>query len=130
MTSAEEPVYTVFIARRSVSYSFTVVPTTFDDTYTVTLEADFETHVPISVVTITPLDISLEPYELGLEDIIQYNIRNHGLIRTDDVSLQLPTSHPFLVFSAEIEDIGSLEALTSIIVPVKVVEWKEGRREL
>ena len=129
VTSAEEPVYTVFIARAAVSYSFTVVPTTFDETYTITLEADFETHVPIPVVTITPTELSLEPYELGLEDTIQYNITNHGLIRTDDVSFELPDGHPFLEFSTDVEDIGSLDALTSIIVPVKVtrVEGREKR---
>ena len=129
VTSAEEPVYTVFLARRAVSYSFTVVPTTFDETYTVTLEADFETHVPIPVVTITPRDLSLEPYELGLEDTIQYNITNHGLIRADDVEFELPEGHPFLEFSTDIEDIGSLDALTSIIVPVKVtrVDGREKR---
>ena len=120
VTSAEEPQITVFIARRAVSYSFSVVPTTFDETYTITLEADFETHVPIPVVTITPSDISLEPYELGLEDTIQYNITNHGLIRCDNVKFQLPTGHPFLEFSTDIEDIGSLDALTSIIIPVRV----------
>ena len=120
ITSAEEPVHIVFLARRAVSYTFSVIPTTFDETYTVTLEADFVTHVPIPVVTITPSEISLEPYELGLEDTIQYNITNHGLIRADDVGIDLPTGHPFLEFSTEIEDIGSLDALTSIIVPVKV----------
>ena len=129
VTSAEEPVYTVFLARTAVSYSFTVVPTTFDETYTVTLEADFETHVPIPVVTITPRDLSLEPYELGLEDTIQYNITNHGLIRTDNVTFELPDGHPFLEFSTDITDIGSLDALTSIIIPVKVtrVEGREKR---
>ena len=129
VTSAEEPHITVFIARRAVSYSFSVVPTTFDETYTITLEADFETHVPIPVVTITPNDISLEPYELGLEDTIQYNITNHGLIRCDNVKFQLPTGHPFLEFSTDIEDIGSLDALTSIIVAVRVtrIEGREKR---
>ena len=94
-----------------------------------TLEADFVTHVPIPVVTITPREVSLEPYELGLEDTIQYNITNHGLIRADDVGFQLPTEHPFLEFTTEIEDFGSLEALTSIIVPVKVtrVDGREKR---
>ena len=120
VTAAEAPVHTVFLPRRAVTYSFTVVPTTFEETYTVTLEADFVTHVPIPVVTITPREVSLEPYELGLEDTIQFNITNHGLIRADDVSLQLPTGHPFLKFSVDIEEFGSLDALTSIIVPVTV----------
>ena len=129
ITSAEEPIYTVFLARRAVTYSFTVVPTTFEEAYTVTLEADFETHVPIPVVTITPRELSLEPYELGLEDIIQYNITNHGLIRADDIGFELPDSHPFLKFTTDIEDIGSLDALTSIIVPVKVtrIDGREKR---
>ena len=127
--SAEEPIHIVFLARRAVTYTFSVVPTTFDETYTVTLEADFVTHVPIPVVTITPTEVLLEPYELGLEDTIQYNITNHGLIRADDVSFDLPTGHPFLEFTTDIEDIGSLDALTSIIVPVKVtrIDGREKR---
>ena len=129
VTSAEQPVHTVFLPRRAVTYSFTVVPTTFEETYTVTLEVDFVTHVPIPVVTITPRDVSLEPYELGLEDTIQYNITNHGLIRADYVRFQLPTGHPFLKFSTEIEDFGSLDALTSIIVPVKVTRVEEDREK-
>ena len=120
VTSAEQPVHTVFLPRRAVTYSFTVVPTTFEETFTVTLEADFVTHVPIPVVTITPSDVSLEPYELGLEDTIQYNITNHGLIRADDVRFQLPNGHPFLEFSTAVDNFGSLDALSSIIVPVKV----------
>ena len=129
VTSAEEPLLTLFLARTAVTYSFTVVPTTVEETYTVTLEADFETHVPVPVVTITPRQLSLEPYELGLEDTIQYNITNHGLIRTDNVGLELPTSHPFLEFTTDIKHIGSLDALTSIIVPVKVtrVDGREKR---
>ena len=129
VTSAQKPVHIVFLPRRAVTYSFTVVPTTFEETYTVTLEADFVTHVPIPVVTITPRDISLEQYELGLEDTIQYNITNHGLIRADDVRFQLPTGHPFLEFSTEIEDFGSLDALTSIVVPVKVTRVEEDREK-
>ena len=120
VTSIENPIYTVFLARQAVTYTWSVVPTTFEETYTVTLEADFETHVPIPVVTITPRDISLEPYELGYEDTIQYNITNHGLIRADDVHFELPSGHPFLQFSTDVEDLGSLDALTSIIVPVRV----------
>ena len=68
------------------------------------------------------MDISLEPYELGLEDTIQYNITNHGLIRTDDVSLHLPT--------AEIGNIGSLYRSSDIhLVPVKVTRRVEGREK-
>ncbi len=120
ITSSETLEYTVFLARRAVTYTWSVVPTTFEETYIVTLEADFETHVPIPVVTITPREVSLEPYELGYEDMIQFNVTNHGLIRADDVNFELPDGHPFLEFTTEVEDLGSLDALTSIIVPVRV----------
>ena len=120
LTSPETPEYTVFLARQVVKYTWSVTPTTFEETYTITLEADFVTHVPIPVVTITPRELSLEPYELGYEDTIQYNITNHGLIRADDVQFELPSGHPFLEFSSSIENLGSLDALTSIIVPVRV----------
>ena len=120
LTSPENPEYTVFLARQAVKYTWSVTPTTFEETYTITLEADFVTHVPIPVVTITPRELSLEPYELGYEDTIQYNITNHGLIRADDVQFELPSGHPFLEFSSDIENLGSLDALTSIIVPVRV----------
>ena len=128
LTSAEEPLHTVFLPRRAVTSSFTVERTTFEETYTVTLEADFVTHVPIPVVTITPTVVSLEPYELGLEDTIQYNITNHGLIRADDVNFQLPTGHPFLEFSTEVQNLGSLDALSSIIVPVHVTRVESGEK--
>ena len=123
--TAEEPLYTVFLARRSVSYSFSVVPTVFQGPYTVTLEADFVTHVPIPVVTIEPRELSLEPYELGLKDTIQYNITNHGLIRANDFVFQLPDGHPFLEFSTPITDLGDIEPLTSIIITVYVFRGDE-----
>ena len=128
ITSEEEAVYTVFIARRAVTYYFTVVPIAFEEVYSVTLEAEFETHVPIPVVTVTPREISLEPYELGLEDIIQYNITNHGLIRADDVRFELPDSHPSLKFTTSIESIGSIEPLSSVIVIVNVTQVQERKR--
>ena len=120
LTSPEEPLYTVFLARISVSYTFSVVPAVFQETYTVTLEADFVTHVPIPVVTIEPREISLDPYELGLKDTIQYNITNHGLIRANDFVFQLPDGHPFLGFSTPITDLGDIEPLSSIIITVYV----------
>ena len=128
ITSIEEDVYTVFLARRAVRYYFSVAPVTFEETYAVTLQADFETHVPIPVVTVTPHEISLEPYVLGEKGTIQYNITNHGLIRANDVRLRLPDSHPLLEFSTTALLIGNLEPLTSVIVVVDVTQKDlEGR---
>ena len=120
ITSINNPILTVFVQRQAVTYTWSVTPTTFEDTYTITIETDFETHVPQPVVTITPAEIELEELELGLVDTLQFNITNHGLIRADDLQFELPTDHPFLSFSTNISDVGSLEPLSSITVPVQV----------
>ena len=119
ITSVAEPVVTVFIQREAVRYTWTVTPVQVQDTYIVTIEADFETQVPIPVVTVNPTVIDLDELELGLVTSFQLNITNHGLIRADDVSMQLPNNHPFLVFTTNNEELGDLEALSSVIVVVQ-----------
>ena len=119
ITSVDDPVITVFIQRETVTYTWTVTPVTFEDTYIVAIEADFETHVPLPVVTVTPTMIDLDELELGLITSFQLNITNHGLIRADNVGIQLPNSHPFLLFSTSNEELGDLEALSSVFVLVQ-----------
>ena len=119
ITSIDEPVLTVFIQREAVRYTWTVTPVQVQDTYTVTIEADFETQVPIPVVTVSPTVIDLDELELGLVTSFQLNITNHGLIRADDVAMQLPNNHPFLMFTTNNEQLGDLEALSSVIVVVQ-----------
>ena len=76
--------------------------------------------MPQPVVTVTPTEIELEELELGLVDTIQFNITNHGLIRAEDVQFELPNDHPFLKFTTNANNLGSVEALSSIIVSVQV----------
>ena len=108
ITSSDTPVITVFIARQAVTYRWSVTPVTYEDTYTLVIEADFETNVPIPVVTVTPMEFDLDELERGFIDSIQLNITNHGLIQADDIELQLPTAHPFLEFSTTNDNLGNL----------------------
>lgn len=80
ITSISEPTLTVFLERQAVTYTWSVTPVTFEDTYVLAIEADFETHVPIPVVTVTPNELDLEDLELGIVTSIQLNITNHGFI--------------------------------------------------
>ena len=130
ITSIDSPVLTVFIQRQAVTYTWSVSPTTFEDTYTITLEADFETRVPQPVVTVTPTEIELEQLELGLVDTLQFNITNHGLIRAEDLQFELPNDHPFLKFTTSGNNPGSLEPLSSIIVPVQVFRRTREKRSI
>lgn len=116
IASTESPEYVVFLQRQTVTYTWTVTPVTFQDIYVISLEADFETHVPIPVVTASPTEINLDDLERGLIASFQLNITNHGLIRAENVNIRLP-SHPTLEFSST-GFLGDLEPLSSVLVSV------------
>ncbi len=102
--------------------SWNVKRVTFEDEYKVTLEATFETHVPMPVVTITPLELDLEVLQRGLMPVINFELTNHGLIRAENVTFRLPArnSHPFMHFemvrntSAKNDYVGKLISLLDI----------------
>ena len=73
---------------------------TFEDVYKITLEATFETQVPMPVVTITPRELDMEVLQRGLMPVINFELKNHGLIRADNVNFKVPAtdSHPFMHF--------------------------------
>ena len=118
VTSISNPNVTVFIERQAVRYTWSVTPVTYEDVYVIPVITEFETHVPIPVVTVDPTEINLADLESGRLSSVQINITNHGLVRADNVSLQFPT-HPSLVFSATNEELGNLEPLSSVIVTVR-----------
>ena len=70
----------------------------YEDRYEITLEADFETNVPMPVVTIEPRELDMDVLQRGLVPVINFKLTNHGLIRADDVTFTLPKvdSHPFM----------------------------------
>ena len=127
VTSITSPVITVFIERQTVVYSWSVTPITYQDVYLISIEADFETRVPVPVVTVTPHEINLDELEDGNITSFQLNITNHGLIRADNVGIQLPR-HPFLEFSTDIESLGHLEPLSSVIVSIQSTRKSRQRR--
>ena len=92
----------------------------YQDTYVLVVEADFETNVPIPVLTVTPTEIDLEELELGFVTSFQINVTNHGLIRADDVGIQFPNDHPFLEFSTTMNELGNLEAVSSVTLTIQV----------
>ena len=95
VTSLDNPTLIMFMQRQMVTYTWSVTPVEYQDTYVLTIEADFVTHVPIPVVTVTPSEFDLEELELGFISSIQLNITNHGLIRANDTSIELPNDWYF-----------------------------------
>ena len=115
VTSLNEPTLTVFLPRQAVRYRWSVRPVAVQDIYVIPVVAQFETHVPIPVVTVTPTEINLDDLESGALTSVQLNVTNHGLIRADNVTIQVP-NHPTLVFSVNNDQLGDLEPLSSVIV--------------
>lgn len=84
---------TVFINYQAITFSWTVVPTAIPDQYDITLTSQFETNIPIPVVTIEMPDTMPE---LNGTDVFAFNVilTNRGLITARDVALNLPTTDP------------------------------------
>ena len=108
----------VFIDRETVSYRWTVQPTTIEDRYEVVLEPVFETEVPIPVVTLDNPFFNLVIVEGG-ETQIELKLSNHGLIAAERVDHHgAATSGP--QFTPLVEVVDVLPAMSSIEIPVRV----------
>jgi hypothetical protein len=107
-----------FLARQTVTYSFTVTPTTVADQYIFTIDSTFETQVPIPVVTIDPASLDLAQYPEP-EFQVLYTVANHGLIEAEDVKLVFPSTAS-LQITALVTNLGKLAANTSLTVPVLI----------
>lgn len=106
----------VFLNYRAIQYSWSVVPTAIQDQYSITLNAQFETHVPMPVVTI---DMPKVMPQLSGTETFAFNVTltNHGLIAAKDVMLSLPESDPEYEFVTNYVP-ADLMAQQSIQVPV------------
>ena len=109
-----------FLSRQTVKYTWTVTPTEIEDRYTISIESVFETNVPIPTVVIEPTFIDLEQLQVvGQVMQIDVTATNHGLIAANYINLYFG-EHPFYKIESLINNIDSLAAKSSIIVPVKI----------
>jgi len=107
-----------FLTRQLVNYSWSVFPTTIEDEYVIALEALFETTVPAPVITIEPASVDLRLMQ-GETMQVDFTITNHGLIKADDVHLEIG-AHPRYAFEPLVTEFGDLGAQESITVPVVI----------
>ena len=107
---------TAFLNYQAITFSWTVVPTAIQDEYDITLTTQFETNVPIPVVTI---DMPKTMPQLSGNDVYAFNaiLTNHGLITAKDVTINLPTGDAEYEFVTNYVP-ADLLAQQSIQVPV------------
>ncbi|MEO5915872.1 MAG: choice-of-anchor C family protein [Luteolibacter sp.] len=108
----------VFLPRDTVTYNWRVTPTTIEDRYKVTVQTEFETAVPIPVVTIEPAVIDLAEIT-GNEKVIDLKITNHGLISAEQPSLEFG-ENPLWKVTPLVPDPGSLPGMSSVTIPVRL----------
>jgi CARDB/Domain of unknown function DUF11 len=116
---------TAFLTRETVHYSFTVVPTTVQDHYTLQVDSTLETQVPVPVVTITPQVIDFGQYP-GAQFQVDLTVANQGLIDARDVNLNIPSTAYFEI-TPLVTNIGKLSGNTSLVVPVMVRRLTPGQ---
>jgi hypothetical protein len=114
----KDHVVPAFLSRQTLTYTWTVVPVQVEDRYSVTIDATFETVVPIPVVIVEPTVIDLAQITTA-ETVVNVKLSNHGLVAAESTRLIFPT-HPLWQFTPTVEQIGTLPAMSSITVPLTI----------
>jgi len=105
----------IFISYQAISFTWDVVPTEIEDIYEIDLIMEFETNVPVPVVTVEVPDTM--PELIGNETYNFYaTLTNHGLITANDVELNLPIDCKYEFFTNYVT--ADLHAQQAIQVPV------------
>ena len=108
-----------FLPMQVATYSWSVVPSTVTDTYSIVLTSTFETNVPVPVVTVNPPILDFSNLGYGQSEVIDLTMTNHGLIAANDVSLDLPNP-PGYVITPLVNNLPEIAADSSVLVPVTI----------
>jgi hypothetical protein len=109
-----------FLSKQTVKYTWTVTETEIQDQYNISVESVFETDVPIPTVVVDPPVIDVGDLDIvGQVTQLDLTFTNHGLIAANDIQLNFG-SHPFYQIEPLLDEIGSLDAKSSITVPVRI----------
>jgi RHS repeat-associated protein len=116
LTTAKD--YTLLNTLFSVEWSVTEI--TIQDRYEIVLRATYAVDVPAAVVAVEPLSITLP--EMNPGDVLQgeYTLKNHGLIRAEQVELFVPQSDAFYKFELMADVPEALEAKQVVRVPYRI----------
>jgi hypothetical protein len=121
----------VFVTRNTVQYTWTVEQTEIEDRTNITINANFETNVPMPVVVMQYREqgqagfkdgavFNLEGLDhIGQSKQVDIKLTNYGLIAAEDVALVFD-NNPYYEFLPLVPNIGTLSAGSEVIVPVIV----------
>jgi len=111
----------IFLDYNLVTVNWTVNEIVVKDKYDVILNITYETNVPAPVVVIEPAGINLPKMVPGDVFNGEFTITNHGLIRADNVNLNLPTSDANFKYEFLVDTVPtSIQAKQVITVPYRI----------
>ena len=120
VNAGESNQHQVFISKQLVKYSWKVEEVEIEDIYRVEIETTFETNVPAPVVTISPSSFSVEDLiALGQTKTVNLTLTNHGFIAAQNSKFVF-SEHPFYEFLPLVENVGTIPAKSSLVVPVVI----------
>ena len=109
-----------FLSLQTVTYVWTVVPTSIQDTSHITIQATFEANVPAPVVVPNPASIDLAPLtQPGQYLDIPFTLVNYGLIAVQNVAINI-SQHPLYRFDLLTTDVGTLPAHGTVTIPMRI----------
>ncbi len=115
----------LFLPRQTVRYDWSVVPSTIEDRYRITVEVVFAADVPAPVITVEPTFIELGAIPAGGSAQYVFTITNHGRIAASNVRINTAPGGGFTITSL-VENIGELGPNSQVGVPVVITRGPPG----
>lgn len=110
----------VFLEYNLVTVEWSVTEIALLDKYDITLNATYETDVPAAVVIVEPSGINLPRMQPGEVFYGEFSIINYGLIRADNIRVQLPGIDQYFAYQFMVEVPKTLEAKQRVTVPYRI----------
>lgn len=114
----------VFLEYNLVTVEWSVTEIALQDKYQITLNATYETDVPAAVVIVEPSGINLPRMQPGEVYYGEFNIINYGLIRADNIRVQLPGIDQYFAYQFMVEVPKSLEAKQRVTIPYRITSLR------
>ncbi|QOC21587.1 fibronectin type III domain-containing protein [Wenzhouxiangella sp. AB-CW3] len=115
----------IFLSYNLVTVEWSVTETSIEDEYEIDLQAVFEANVPAAVLVPEPLGQTIPDMRAGDVFVTQFELKNHGYIRAEDISVEMPEEDQFFRFEL-VSDIPSvIEAQQGVVVPYRLIALQD-----
>jgi hypothetical protein len=115
----------VFVMNQLVTVEWDVQEITLDDRYEITLQATYQTQVPIAVLALEPGNVQLPNMRAGEQFLGELTLTNYGFIIAESMTADFPTGNEFVQFDFLVEVPETLHAGEILTIPYRVTALKD-----